>query len=145
MQPLGSSRPQAIFFDLDETLVDNTRPMQRLFVEVFEVYFPACVVHGRLEADIAQALKTEVYALWESLFETDSDDLMATMFRSTLRQCQLDVSAASAMARHLVDAAANALQLRPGAAMLLEQLNNAGIATGIITNGIEVLQMAKIE
>ncbi|MGB5326159.1 MAG: HAD family hydrolase [Pseudomonadales bacterium] len=143
-------RPDAIFFDLDETLIDNTRPVAQLFLEVFAVHQPAAVRDGQILEPVLQALREQVGTLWQGMFDLTERDLVSAMFDRTLRYCEqhcdigIDVSASSLMARQLEQIGARAIQPRSGALQVLEALRARGVALGIITNGIASMQMAKV-
>lgn len=144
---LIATPPRAVFFDLDETLIDNRRPVAELFREVFATLLPEAVGERGLAPDIALALREEVTKLWPAMFDRRDEDLLATVFARSLARSGVDCGDGLAlrMARLLEELAAQAAALRDGASELLDYLGDAPVAVGIITNGIERLQMAKIE
>lgn len=145
MQQRKLNRPEAIFFDLDETLVDNTRPVESLFRDLFREYVPAAVSGGKISAPVADVLRAQVTALWENMFEEGDDaEVFSRLFHQTLQQCSLDTSLAQAMSAELLRAAGESVRLREGATQILGLLRAQGIRVGIITNGLVVLQREKI-
>lgn len=143
------SKPKAIFFDLDETLVDNVIPVQKLFAEM---YFQNS---DRLGADkqdaFFAALRVNAANLWSTMFDSEvaPEQQFADCFATTIEStCELPRMEADQLAANMVDhfvaLSANNVRLQDGASDTLQQLSQQGYITGIITNGMERVQLGKV-
>ena len=140
------SRPSAIFFDLDETLIDNTRDFNHLLTDVFNRYFPHTVVNSTIEPLVSNAIRKSAALVWKEMFQCrgEGKQALTEIFLQALRQCELDESHSLAMGEHFARQASEGTRLKPGVIELLVALRTAGFSTGIITNGIELMQREKI-
>jgi putative hydrolase of the HAD superfamily len=139
-------RPSTIFFDLDETLIDNTSDFSYLIAEVFKTYFPQTVVDGSMQPSVASAMRSSAGYLWKNMFacRQEGKDALTEIFRHALVKSELDESQAVAMGRRFSYQASQGTKLKPGAVQLLTNLRSSGMTIGIITNGIEAMQHEKI-
>jgi HAD superfamily hydrolase (TIGR01509 family) len=143
------TRPKAIFFDLDETLVENVIPIADLFARMFSDF------EAHLGADqqtaFFTALRTNAAALWSSMFahpESPESQFVACFARSIqslqVMNQQQSNKLAEKMFEQFLSLSSSNVQLHDGALDTLGTLRKAGFTTGIITNGIEQLQLGKI-
>ena len=142
--------PKAVFFDLDETLAENIIPIQRLFAEMYHQFDNELGVDNQ-EAFFA-ALRHNAATLWGSMFdiakppEAQFVDCFAESIRATdaVPEAQTRQLAETMYDRFRTMSATN-VRFNDGAAETLATLNQAGFITGIITNGMEQLQLGKIQ
>lgn len=136
--------PQAIFFDLDETLIRHSTPvMDQLQV----------VCHQHL-ADLSEAdwnifhqyLMSNVGQLWRDIgaHQGRCEAGFVSIFRSGLEQVGGDVALAESMIEAFLSSVVESTGPTDDAHVVLDQLADAGIATGIITNGFSFLQKRKV-
>lgn len=144
-----TSHPKAIFFDLDETLIENKIPIRELFASLYADF------SDRLDAELREGFFTDLTPrlgqLWQTMFDTHTspEQLLCDAFAQSA-ESTANLSAAQAtqlgedmFARFKEKSAANAA-LHPGATDTLAALSSAGFQTGIITNGIEQVQLGKV-
>lgn len=143
-------KPKAIFFDLDETLIENVIPVQKLFAEM---YYQFAEQLGAENKDTFFAeLRTRATTLWATMFESDISpehqfrQCFAESVRATnaVSDPEADILAGG-MVEHFRSMSVNNVRLHDGAERVLAQLSNAGFITGIITNGMEQAQLGKID
>lgn len=142
--------PRAIFFDLDETLVENITPIQDLFSSMYFEFEDKLGADNR-DAFFA-ALGPRIRGLWNSMFlnDTPPEKQLARAFGETILALK-QFSPAQAnqlgddMFTHFCTRSSGNVRLHPGALQTLADLHDRGYTTGIITNGIEQLQMGKIQ
>ncbi len=91
--------PNAIFFDLDGTLIDNTRGFDSLIADVFSKFFPQTVVDSKIEPRVFNAFRKNAGLLWENMFvcRAEGKDVLSEIFYQTLLSRKLDESQSSAM------------------------------------------------
>lgn len=136
--------PRAIFFDLDETLIKNTLSGEQLFGEIFRATLPG-VEESRF-ATFMDVLFGHASGIWSQMFEREespSQQLTAAM-ASAIQAVGGDRAAAGAFYGGFVAAAARYSELNPNAMETIFALRERGIAVGIITNGFEDVQLAKV-
>ncbi|MEM7359589.1 MAG: HAD family hydrolase [Pseudomonadota bacterium] len=143
------SKPKAIFFDLDETLVDNVIPVQKLFAEMY-FQFSDRLGADRQDAFFA-ALRVNAANLWATMFETEvaPEQQFADCFATTIEStCELPNAEARELAAGMLEGfvalSANNVRLQDGASDTLQTLREQGYITGIITNGMERVQLGKV-
>lgn len=146
---MPNKKPRAIFFDLDETLVENRIPIRDLFARMyfdFEQHLGA-----ENQKLFFSVLRQRAADLWSTMFETDA--LPEHQFVNCFRHCiaatgltekQRSNDLAQQMFDHFQQLSAHNVVLHDGAEEILRELNSRGIITGIITNGIEQIQLGKI-
>lgn len=136
---------RAVFFDLDETLIEHTLDGPALIARIHAM-FP--VAFGDVDArQFGVVLREKGQALWGTMFEPTEpgDQALVSMFRDTLEALGRDPVHARALRDAFIDTVLNGTKLYPGATAVLDRLRAAGMTTGIITNGYSYLQDAKIE
>lgn len=142
-------KPHAIFFDLDETLVENVIPIQDLFGNVFSGFENELGAHQREPFFVA--LRQRIGGLWDTMFETKVSpeaqlqaaftDAIAAVSEGNAAHVQ---KLGADMYAQFCSSSANNVRLHPGCLETLATLKSRGFITGIITNGIEQLQLGKI-
>jgi putative hydrolase of the HAD superfamily len=144
-----SERPKAVFFDLDETLVENRIPIQELFGRMYVDF------QDRLGAENRETffatLRTHAGELWGSMFNSQEtpEQLFTNCFVQSINSTgALDNSQGEQLAREMFDhyayLSSNNVVFHDGALETLAKLSEAGFITGLITNGIEKIQLGKI-
>jgi putative hydrolase of the HAD superfamily len=138
-----------VFFDLDETLIENRIPVKDLFGRM---YFDFESHLGAENKEVFfKALRSNAANLWSTMFESDSTpeqqfiDCFAYCIQATnaLDEAK-SKEIGQAMFDHYLQLSANNVRFNDGALNTLEALNSHGITTGVITNGMEQVQMGKI-
>jgi putative hydrolase of the HAD superfamily len=137
--------PQAIFFDLDETLIRHSTPIMEQL---------QAVCHQHL-ADLSETrwnifhehLMSNVGQLWRDIAEYQGrcEAEFIAIFRSGLQQAGGDTALAKSMIESFLDSVVKSTGPTEGAHEVLDRLAAAGIATGIITNGFAFLQKRKVK
>ncbi|MBT8115396.1 MAG: HAD family hydrolase [Arenicella sp.] len=138
--------PKAIFFDLDETLIENTIPIQKLFAGMYAQFADELGV-GKEQLFFA-ALRQHAASVWNEMFlreqspEQQLRDCFAAAVTAVLPAEHGDLG--EQMYRRFVELTRKNICFQEGAEHTLQELKQAGFITGVITNGIEELQMGKI-
>jgi HAD superfamily hydrolase (TIGR01509 family) len=137
--------PEVIFFDLDETLIRNTGEPGASFHKIYHAY-PNLLEPANYDAFMA-ALMTNASQLWQTMFEGDKtgSSQMIAAIATALEQSTGAGHLADEFFEHFVSTARACTKLNPNALLVLDQLRGRGLKAGIITNGIDTLQMAKID
>jgi len=142
-------QPKAIFFDFDETLAKNVMPIQGLFAEMYFQFSER--IGAENQEPFFTALRRNAGLLWNSMFDRDEtpETQFAQCFKSSVDSLakfnkQDSAQLADDMFHRFLELSSNNVTLHDGAAQTLEVLHNRGFVTGIITNGIESLQLGKI-
>ncbi len=135
---------RAVFFDLDETLLRHTLDGPALVAHI-HTQFPG-VFGGVGVREFGLTLREKGQALWGAMFEPTEpgDQALLNMFRETLALLGLDPVHARALRDAFVDTVLTGTAPYDGAKDVLLRLRDAGVTTGIITNGYCHLQDAKI-
>jgi putative hydrolase of the HAD superfamily len=137
--------PRVIFFDLDETLIVNSVSPEQWIGTVFSTYLSH--LDAQHQPRFMRALFDVANGMWERMLEPGNDGraLMVDAFRHAAEQVGGDGRHAEAMFQLFVRTSSGGTLLSTEAHEVLDALRDMGIATGIITNGIEALQRTKIE
>ena len=148
-------QPKAIFFDLDETLVENVEPIQRLFRKASALLdqpdYQSQV--GEINQELyLRTLQKGIGGLWNTMFDTQESPETQLMHCFRVAICaasnakdQVAEDIASAQLEYLGQLSRGNVVLQEGALETLRSLRKYGVVTGIITNGMERLQLGKIE
>ncbi|MFT5609399.1 MAG: putative hydrolase of the HAD superfamily [Arenicella sp.] len=144
-----TQNPKAIFFDLDETLIENVVPIQRLFGEMY-YQFEEQLGSQNKEVFFA-TLRTNASELWATMFETSAspEQRFLECFSQSVRATgtaneSQSLELATVMVERFRSLSVNNVRLHDGAKETLSTLREMGFTTGIITNGMEGGQLAKI-
>lgn len=138
-----------VFFDLDETLIENRLSIKELFTQLYgDFHQPLGVDNKEVFFD---TLRANISGLWEAMFTSQStpeQQLTQSFTNSVMATNAFDEAQAKQLGKtmfeHFLSLSSNNVTFNDGAVETLLELNKRGIATGIITNGIEQLQMGKI-
>jgi len=141
--------PKAIFFDLDETLVENRIPVITLFGEMYKEFDSELGIENQ---DVFfTALRQHAKHLWDTMFEhpISPEQQFIECFKKSIASTEtpLNTDAASlaqAMFDHYKHLSSNNVVLHDDALSTLAELRQKGFITGIITNGMEEIQLGKI-
>lgn len=145
----ANTLPKAIFFDLDETLVENKIPVPDLFARMFFDFEHELGADN--QARFFAALRAKIGSLWNTMFDSSQSpeqllvhaftDAIATI--DAIGETQRRRLAADMLARY-TQLSSNNVVLHDGALETLATLSERGFITGLITNGIEQIQLGKI-
>jgi len=142
-------KPKAIFFDFDETLAANRIPIRNLFAQMYHQYTEQLGEEN--QDDFFTALRENAGRLWNSMFETQkspesqlincfTDSILSLNIMKEHSASQL----AETMFNKFIELSVNNVRLQHDTLETLAELNANGFVTGIITNGIEQVQLSKI-
>jgi len=139
-------RPRAVFFDLDDTLVDETglmsdcvRQVAQQMRQLYPALDPECVVRTYLEASVD---------LWRRITPAQLGVTIPLMRRWTWEKTLRQLGLAGPVEPFLQRYAAlrdGQVRLFPDARPVLEELRRRGYRTGLVTNGESRLQRWKLE
>lgn len=135
----------AVFFDMDETLIEHTRTMYDIGHGVFEVGREALAEVE--EGEFMKVFWAKAGEVWEMMTDgvLGGDVVLPQMFVNTLRAFEADEAFAEPMRMKFEELMVEVTRLRDASVPVLDTLRGAGIATGIITNGFTLLQERKID
>lgn len=135
--------PQAIFFDLDETLIRHSMPVMEQLRIVTRLHL----------ADLSEArwnvfqehLRSSVGRLWNNIaaHRGRCEAEFTAIFGSALECAGCDAALAAPMVEAFISSVVESTGPTEGALEVLDRLADAGIPTGIITNGFSFLQKRK--
>ncbi len=136
--------PQAIFFDLDETLIRHSTPIMEQLQNVCHQHL-ADLSEVRWNA-FHQHLMTNVGQLWREMesFQGRCEAEFISIFRGALKEAGGDAALAETIIEAFLASVVDSTGPTKGAHDVLDHLAEAGIATGIITNGFAFLQKRKV-
>ena len=142
-------KPTTLFFDMDETLIENTVPFPDLFTQLYH-YFDAELGADNFNSFI-QRFREDAPILWQSMF--DSPESPETQLEQCYERCIQATKAvdraeskriAAKMLEQFLQLSSAQVRFNPHAESTLAKLNELGFATGLITNGIEAIQLGKV-
>jgi len=143
------NKPDVIFFDLDETLVENRLPIQDVFARMYFDFQTELGVDQK--SAFFDALREQAATLWSGMFyiDTPPEQQFVDCFEHTIATaCSINEvrrkTLALEMFQHFLNLSANNVSPSEGALETLKTLSNNGYTTGIITNGMEQVQLGKI-
>ncbi len=144
-----SRKLKAVFFDLDETLIENRLSVRELFARMYYDF------ENQLGADNQDTFFTELRSqapiLWSAMFDTDVAP--EQQFIECFAQCIESTGAANGaqaaslgqkMFEHYLSLSAGNVVFHDGAEETLATLRESGVITGLITNGMEQVQLNKV-
>lgn len=137
--------PQAVFFDLDETLIRHTTPVMEQLQIVCHRHL-AGLSEERWKS-FQHHLMSNVGELWGNIAAHSGrcEAEFEIIFRSGLERVNRDVALAAPMIEDFIASVVESTGPSEDAFLVLDQLADAGIATGIITNGFSFLQKRKVQ
>lgn len=142
-----SRRVAAVFFDLDDTLLDGVTAMQG----AWGVVLPEAAAHLGCEPErLREAIRREATVFWRDEgraghWRVRLDEAREIVIRSALLREGLDPAWAPRLSRRFAEE--HRANLRPfeDAIPTLELLRSRGLRLGLLTNGPAPLQRGKIE
>lgn len=146
---MANIQPSTIFFDLDETLIKNRRAVPELFQDVYAEF--AAVIGEENRSHYFAALREHASTLWDRMFTYDRSP--ETLFAECFANAATDIglledTAANSLGHNMLDQytrlSSGNVSFQPGAVETLRNLRELGFTVGIITNGIEKIQLGKI-
>ena len=142
---MSDPRVAAVFFDMDETLVEHTMSGMELIQDVYETFKQHLA--GVDEPTFARTIWRKANDLWKMMFDGVLTGEVARpyTFINTLRQLKCDDTLGHQMLEHFEVKLLDSTRLAEDALDVLGTLKEAGIRTAIITNGYKVMQTRKIE
>ena len=142
---MTSQRISAVFFDLDETLIEHLWTGPEIIKGIYDAH--AGVLDGIDPVAFGKTVWRKANDMWHMMYDGILPGEIARVytFKNTLRELKLDTSAAESMGKTFESVMLESTRPSPGAADVLDALRDAGIATGIITNGYTMMQRRKIE
>lgn len=136
--------PQAVFFDLDETLIRHTTPVMDQLQTVCHQHLAD--LSEQRWATFNQHLMTNAGQLWRDILAHQGrcEAEFIAIFRSSLELVGGNPGLAESMIEAFLASVVDSTGLTEDALQVLDRLAAAGIATGIITNGFSFLQKRKV-
>ena len=144
-----SNEIKAVFFDLDETLIENRIPVRELFARM---YYDFQEQLGSQNKEVFfNTLRERAANLWSTMFDTNvaPEQQFVNCFAHCVNATGMAdgdqaTDLGQAMFDHYESLSSNNVVFHDGAIELLAELNDRGIATGLITNGMEQIQLGKV-
>jgi FMN phosphatase YigB (HAD superfamily) len=135
---------RAVFFDLDETLIEHTLGPVELVRKIHAAH--ARAMEGVSEETFRVVLREKAAAIWGTMFEPTEPGVepLVGAFRRTLETLGGDTGQARAMRDTFVELVLAGTRPHAGAKEALAELRARGVTTGIITNGYSYFQELKI-
>ena len=142
---MSSQRISAVFFDLDETLIEHLWTGPEIVKGIYDAH--ANVLDGIDPVAFGKAVWRKANDMWHMMYDGILPGEIARVytFKNTLRELNLDTSVAESMGKTFESLMIESTRPSPGAADVLDALRGAGVSTGIITNGYTMMQRRKIE
>ncbi|RBP53068.1 HAD family hydrolase [Arenicella xantha] len=146
---VNSVKPKAIFFDLDETLIENKIPVPKLFARMYFDFETSLGIEN--QAAFFESLRANAANLWATMFERDEapESQFVACFATSIAAINAvpateQHTLAQAMFDRFLELSANNVVFHHDALQTLQDLQSQGYITGIITNGMERVQLGKI-
>lgn len=140
--------PKVIFFDLDETLINNHIPVRELLLYMF-FDFRNEIGRHRKNA-FFYSLKSHSTGLWERMFDSTlaPEQQLINCFTRSITEVgatspQQAPALANRMFQRFIYLGTSRISLHPEVIDTLMELKQRGIQTGLITNGVDSLQLGK--
>jgi putative hydrolase of the HAD superfamily len=143
---MNGDRPRAVFFDLDDTLLDGYSAMQAAWGQVCAA---AAARTGGNADRIRDAIRREASTFWKDEavvghWRVKLDEARAMVIRLALESEGLDGSHAVWISQDYAAAHRERLDLFPDALETLAALRDSGRQLGLLTNGPRELQRGKV-
>jgi len=140
-----SSSINTIFFDMDETLIEHTRPTLDICRDTFVAFEEQ--LEGVEFDDFIKALWQKAGDMWAMMTDNvlSGDIGRVYTYKNTLRSLNADESLAEAMRERFEVEMLNATVVTDHAIEVLDQLRDSGYTLGMITNGYTAMQNRKVK
>ncbi len=137
---------RAIFFDMDDTLLDTSGGVNEAWLLTAEAFAPGLGIEAEL---LNKLIRAQMMEFWK-------DEAAVEHWRTRLHEARvhnvehalmaqgLDASRAQAIADHYWDAQSSRFKLFDDSVATLDRLRGAGYRVGLITNGPAEMQRWKI-
>jgi putative hydrolase of the HAD superfamily len=138
-------KADTVFFDLDETLIRNTGDAGKTFFDVYQSY------PDTLDPSAFDQFMTTLFAnardRWDNMFQQDETpkSIMIGGFVKAVESVGGDSRIANDFFERFISAGKANTLLTQDAVDTLDRLRARGKKVGIITNGLEAMQLAKID
>ncbi len=143
------SKIKAVFFDLDETLIENKLSVTEVFGRMYTDFSAELGVDN--QHAFFSELKQRAQTVWSTMFEKDMtpERQLIECFEYSIAATEAvadarNLSLAQDMLDHFLFLSAANVCFQDNAEAVLRQLTDLGYITGIITNGIEQVQLGKV-
>ncbi len=140
---------KAIFFDLDETLIENQLSVTDVFGRVYSDF--AHELGPNQRKTFFGELRESAQNVWATMFERDMgpESQLVECFERSIAATnnvkpEQHLSLAQDMFEHFLYLSSNNVRFQDNALGVLNELEDRGFITGVITNGIEQVQLGKI-
>ena len=134
---------------MDETLIENTLPFAQLFKDLYHSFDEQL---GAENFDLfIECFRQDAPILWQSMF--DSPATPESQLEQCFKRCIEATNTvnhggtkniAAQMLERFLELSAKQVRFNPQAESTLSKLRELGITTGLITNGIEAIQLGKV-
>lgn len=142
-------KTKAIFFDLDETLVENQLSVSEVFGQVYHDFSNELGLENK--AVFFSELRQRAQQVWSKMFEhtITPEQQLVNCFQQSIAATdavldERQQSMAQDMLDHFLHLSWGNVRFQDDAETVLHELNQRGYITGVITNGIELVQLGKI-
>ncbi len=136
--------PLIVFFDLDETLVQNTSDFVAILDSVLTERFPE--IGSAERRGFMAALRRSAESNWQNMFSADSKRPVGNAwFGAAFETIGQPYHHGEQFATCFVEKASAATRIIDQALETLDFIRDRGIKTGVITNGFTQLQFAKLK
>ena len=135
---------KAVLFDMDETLIENTRSFQDIARDLFgsfeDALAPVCF------DDFWPVFWGRAVDMWNMMIDgaLPGDVARSYVFINTLRALGADPSLAGAMLLKTDELQLAATRMPDDTLPVLQRLRHAGLRLGIVTNGFKATQWMKV-
>lgn len=141
---MGERKIRAVLFDMDETLIEHNVTGLELVQGTYRTF--ANHLEHTKEEDFVKMLWQKANDLWQMMFDgvITGDVARPYTIINTLRALKEDDSLAPQMLAEFEHRLVESTELLPSAHEVLDVLREAGLRTGIVTNGYSTMQTRKL-
>ena len=135
---------RAVLFDMDETLIEHSKSFEEIAHETYEAF--ADRLKPISEKKYWGTFWPKAVDLWFMMFDgvIDGDTARRYAYINTLRTLGADETLAEPMMHHGETVLVECANLIEDAHRVLQALRQAGIITGVVTNGYATTQRRKV-
>ncbi len=144
---IGNVTPTAIFFDMDDTLLDTSGGVDEAWQLTAAAFAPGLGIEAEV---LNRAIRAQMMAFWKDEaavehWRTRLHEARVHNIEQTLLAHALDIAGAKQIADHYWDAQSSRFKLFEDSVTTLDSLRTAGFQIGLITNGPAEMQRWKID